>query len=231
LADNAESVHVLPAMMATQTHGGWTAAIALRPGLADLKELAAAGHLALPWKDHVGLGIQHTGIEGYTEQRMALSYARKLSDTWYAGIQFDMHRNQALEYETLWAVAWSASLVAPLLESLSLSAFLYNPTQSGESLALPTLARIGLRYNPSAKVSAALEAEKDWRYPLRMKAGIVYAVHPRFVLRWGVGTSPALVHAGVSWSLGRQMALGSGWRYHNRLGSSLAASLSQSYQP
>jgi hypothetical protein len=72
----------------------------------------------------------------------------------------------------------------------------------------------------------AVEGEKDWRYPLRIKAGMDYQIHPRFAVRWGVGTEPATFHAGISWNLLQKMAINSGWRYHNRIGSTLSASVS-----
>ena len=89
------------------------------------------------------------------------------------------------------------------------------------------MARIGLLYEPSEKVGVAMEAEKDWRYDLRLKAGIHYQLHPRMAVRWGIGTKPSLVHAGITWNIFNQMGISGGWRYHSRLGSSLGASLSQ----
>src|SRR6187402_3706045 len=78
LTKDAEAAIVLPALLASRSHGGWSVAAATRTGLSDLTEISGAAHLKLPWKDQVAIGIQHTGIEGYSEQRITLSYARRL---------------------------------------------------------------------------------------------------------------------------------------------------------
>jgi long-subunit fatty acid transport protein len=113
------------------------------------------------------------------------------------------------------------------MKELSMSAWIYNPLGDVSQLDLPSMARIGVLYEPSEKIAAAVEVEKDWRNDVRFKAGINYRIHPRLALRWGVNTSPSLVMAGISWNLLQQMALSGGWQYHSRLGSTLSAGLSQ----
>lgn len=227
LARDAEAGVVLPALLAERDNGGWAAGAALRTGLQDLTELSATGHISLPWKDQVALGIQHTGIDGYSEQRITLSYARKLFQKLNAAVQFDLNRNSVVEYEDLYGTSWSVSLHAPLMKSLSMSAWIYNPLGDVSSLDLPSMARFGVLYEPSDKVAVAVEAEKDWRHDARFKAGLNYRLHPRLAIRWGVSTEPAMVHAGISWHILQQMAVSGGWRYHSRLGSVLSASVSQ----
>lgn len=231
LVEDAEAALVLPALLATRDHGGWTAGVARRIGLNDLTEASGAVHLRLPWKDHIALGIQHSGIDGYSEQRITLGYARKLFDKLSAGVQFDYNRSAADEYEDRSAISWSLSIHAPLMKQLSMSAFLYNPLGAEDELDLPSLVRIGVLYSPSEKVGIAMEAEKDWRHEVRLKAGFNYHIHPRLNLSWGIGTSPSLIHAGIRWSILNHMAVGGGWRYHAKLGSSLSASISQYHQP
>src|SRR5688500_12572554 len=93
LLDNAAAGIVLPALLAERVKGGWAAGAALRTGLDDLIEMAATVHFPLPWKDQLAVGVQHTGIEGYSEQRITLSYARRLFQKLNAGVQFDLNRN------------------------------------------------------------------------------------------------------------------------------------------
>jgi len=199
----------------------------LRTGVDDLIELAAIAHLALPWKDQVSLGVQHTGIEGYSEQRITFSYARRLFQKLNAAVQFDLNRNSVIEYDDIYGTSWSFSLHAPLMKELSMSAWVYNPLGDVGNLDLPSMARFGVLYEPSDKIGLAVEVEKDWRHEARFKAGVNYRIHPRFAVRFGVGTEPALFHAGVSWHFLQQMAISGGWRYHSRLGSVLSASVSQ----
>lgn len=228
LADDAEAAIVLPALLANRNRSGWSAGVAMRTGLSDLFELAGSAHIRLPWKDQLGVGVQHTGIDGYSEQRVSFSYARKLFTSLHAGVQFDLHRNTAEEYETLYAASWSVSIYAPLTRELAMSAWLYNPMGDLTSIDLPSMARIGLMYSPSERVGVALEAEKDWRHELKLKAGIHYQLHQRLKIRFGVGTDPSRIHAGITWGLFQDMSITGGWRYHSRLGSSLAASVGQS---
>lgn len=227
LTKDAEAAIVLPALLASRTHGGWSVSAATRTGLADLTEISGAAHIILPWDDHIAIGLQHTGIDGYAEQRISFSYARRLFEKMNLGVQFDLNRNEAEEFDDLYAASWSVSIHAPLMNELSMSAWLYNPLGIEGSLDLPSMARIGLLYEPSKKIGIALEAEKDWRHDLRLKAGIHYQLHPRIAVRWGLGTNPSLVHAGITWNIFDKMALSGGWRYHSRLGSSLSASVSQ----
>ena len=227
LMDNAEAAIVQPALLPQSQRGGWAAGAAIRDGLNDLTELAAAAHIKMPWNDHVGFGIQHTGIEGVSEQRITLSYARKLSRKINAAVQFDLNRNSAVEYQDLYAASWSLNLLAPLSRELTMSAFLYNPFGQVSRLDLPAIARIGMKYHPSEKASFAIEAEKDWQHELRLKGGILYHIHPQLSVSWGVSTEPAWVQAGLSWNILQKMAVSGGWRYHSRLGSVLSGSISQ----
>jgi long-subunit fatty acid transport protein len=228
LADDAEAAIVLPALLAQREFGGWTVGASKRSGLSDYTEAAGAAHLKLPWKDQLALGIQHAGIDGYSEQRISLSYARRLFDKLNAGVTFDMNRNSAEEYDDLYAVSWAISVHAPLMKQLSIGAYIYNPLGVESDLDLPSLIRADLLYTPSAKLELAMEVEKDWRHEVRFKAGFNYHLHQRLAIRWGVSTSPSLVHAGLSWNILNNMALSGGWRYHSKLGSSLGASLSSS---
>src|SRR6187401_1554011 len=228
LADDAEAAIVLPALLAEREFGGWTVGASRRSGLNDFTEAAGAAHIKLPWNDQVALGIQHVGIEGYSEQRISLSYARRLFDKLNAGVTFDINRNSAEEYDDLTAVSWAVSLHAPLMKQLSIGAYIYNPLGVETDLDLPSMIRADLLYTPSVKLDLALEVEKDWRHDIRFKAGFNYHLHPRLAIRWGVSTSPSLVHAGLSWNILNNMSLTGGWRYHSKLGSSLGASLSSS---
>lgn len=227
MLEDAEAGIVLPALLAERESGGWAAGASLRTGVDNLIELSATAHIPLPWKDQIALGVQHTGIEGYSEQRITLSYARRLFQKLNVAAQFDINRNSVEEYDDLYATSWSVSLHAPLMKEVSMSAWIYNPLGDVSTLDLPSMARIGIMYKPSEKVGVAVEAEKDWRHDLRFKAGVNYRIHPRLALRWGVSTEPALIHAGLSWNLLQQMAVSGGWRYHSRLGSVLSASVSQ----
>ena len=227
LTEDAEAGIVLPALLAVRTHGGWSVSAATRTGLKDLTEISGTAHLVLPWKDQVAFGIQHTGIEGYSEQRITFSYARRLFEKLNAALQFDLNRNEAEEFGNVYAASWSISIHAPLMKELSMSAWIYNPLGTESVLDLPSMARIGILYEPSNKLGVAVEAEKDWRHELRFKAGINYHLHEKLTVRWGIGTRPSLVHAGISWNIFNNMSLSGGWRYHSRLGSSLSASLSQ----
>jgi len=226
LTEDAEAALVLPALLAERQHGGWSVGASKRSGLGDFAEAAGCAHILLPWKDQLALGIQHAGIEGYSEQRISLSYARRLFDKLNTAITFDFNRNAAEEYENLYAASWAVSIHAPLMKQLSLGAYIYNPLGVESDLDLPSMIRADLLYSPSEKLGMAIEVEKDWRHDVRFKGGFNYKIHPRLAIRWGVSTSPSLVHAGISWNILNNMALSGGWRYHSKLGSSFAASLS-----
>ena len=113
------------------------------------------------------------------------------------------------------------------MKELTMSACIYNPLGTEGVPDLPSMARNGVLYEPAKKIGIAVEAEKDWRHDLRFKAGMLYQLHQRIAVRWGIGTKPSLVHAGITWNIFDSMALTGVWRYHSRLGSSLSASLSQ----
>ena len=231
LTTNAEAAIVLPALIPQTGNIGWSAAMAMRPGLQDLREVSMAGFVKASSADWFGIGLQYTGIEGYQEQRISASYARSLAPGWHAGVQVDMNRNAAVDHDTQWAGAWSASFVAPLAKPLTMSVWIYNPTHTGKSLDLPTLTRIGLRYTPVDQTAVGMEMEKDWQHPLRFKAGIAHAIHPSLTFRIGASTNPALAHAGITWMPAGKWAVTAAWRHHMRLGSSLGASVDQTFRP
>ena len=227
LLHDADAAIVLPALLPSFEKGGWSAGASIRSGIEGLSEISAAANVSLPWKNQIGLGVQHTGIEGYSEQRITFSYARRLFQKLNAAIQFDLNRNAAEEYDDIYVPSFAISFVAPLMDELSMSAWLYNPIGDITVLDLSTMARFGILYAPGEKVRIALEAEKHWKHDLTVKAGITYQLHRDINIRWGVGTSPSLIHAGISWAIVRRMAVNGGWRYHPVLGSSLSAGISQ----
>jgi len=54
-------------------------------------------------------------------------------------------------------------------------------------------------------VALAVELEKDWEYPLRVRGGITYEVLGGLTLRLGAGTEPGTIHAGAAWTFGQTL--------------------------
>lgn len=221
-------------------YGGWSNPAALahlerlsfavfgqqRFALANLNDLSLMA--ALPTNSGTfGLSVNYFGFDAYNEQKIGLSYARKLFQKISLGVQFDYLNTQITDYGNKGLFTFEVGLQAQLTKTIRLGAFVYNPIEVEivDNESLPTLLSIGLAYQPSAKIMVAAEVKKDIDLPTRVVLGIDYQLLKQLALRFGVGTAPVNYSFGVGLKL-EQLTIDIASKYHQLLGFTPAFSLS-----
>lgn len=148
-----------------------------------------------------GLGIKSFGYELYRESNVILSYGNSFTDKIFLGFNLNYYYLNIKNYNTASSFGADIGAMAYISGTLKWGFFAKNITgatigKSGEKLA--QVYRTGFTAKPREDLNLILEAEKDVRYPLSVKAGLEYFVNEYIDLRAGVGTEPAAFSGGLS---------------------------------
>lgn len=168
-----------------------------------------------------GLGIQFNGIEGYSEIKAGLAYARELFEAFSIGIQLNANQLSIDQYGNKTLVNFELGVQAEITNQLIAGGHVSNPIQMSitedENLRLPSVITIGIKYLPSEKLNIMAEVEKSLKQDAIAKAGLEYYLLDQFALRLGVNTNPNLVYAGFGLNF-NSIALDFSISYHPQLG-------------
>lgn len=167
-----------------------------------------------------GLSVQSFGAESYSEQKVALAYARKLFDKLSIGVQFDYLNTSIDEYGSTGAITFDIGFMAPLNDEISVGVRAFSPVRVAltEQEDLPGLLGVGFSYHPSKKVSVDAEVEKAVDTDLAVRAGLEYWVHPKLAIRAGGAANPTLATFGVGLRLNEQFKIDLASSWHQVLG-------------
>ena len=127
---------------------------------------------AVPLKSY-GTG----GFNDYNEQKIGLSYARKLAKNFSIGAQLDYLSTRIPDYGVAGTVTVEIGLLANINKQVSIGAHVYNPVNSklNSTDRLPALINVGVSYSPSPKVMMSGQLEKDINnQPLKGRFGLEY---------------------------------------------------------
>ena len=177
--------------------------------------------LALPTTSGTfGLTANYYGFEVYNEQKIGVSYSRKLFDQLAIGAQFDLLNTQIQDYENKAVVTFEAGFLAELSDELTIGGHVFSPARLKltEEENLPTILTIGVAYCPSPKVFVTVEAEKDIEFPTRVKAGVEYWLISPLAVRVGVASNPSIVSFGIALEFDNGLSIDIGSYYHQVLG-------------
>lgn len=200
---------------------GWGAGVQAeqRFRLSELQLLSAAGAISAG-SGSFGLQLNYFGFEAYNEQKIGLTYARKLFDQLYLGAQLGVFNTRIPEYGSRALITFDLGLLAPLSRELTFGFHLLNPIRQeiieGEYLA--TVLRFGLQYQPAEKIHLLAEVEKDIQQPVRVHAGLEYQIIDPFFLRLGVATEPVAMSFGFGYALSGGLSIDVAASYHQVLG-------------
>lgn len=196
-----------------------------------LKELGVnAGALALPTQyGTMGCVFSSYGIEQFKETRLKIAYGKAFGNIVSAGIGLNYLSLRTSEYYGKQnAVFAEAGIQTKINSSFILGFHIFNPTRSMISKKnneyLPTILRTGITYIISEKLLICAEAEKNIRYPVRIKSGIQYVPKKEICLRAGISTNPSIVSFGFSTVIGK-LSIDITSSFHQVLGFSPSASL------
>ena len=142
-----------------------------------------------------GISLTSFGYNLYNEGKYGLAYARKLTDKMSLGVQLNyMTIRIGNDLGRTNNVTAEIGFQAEVMEGLNMGVHVFNPTNTNLTNAptenIPTVFRIGAKYNVSDKVFVVAETEKDTERSAFFKAGLEYHVIDKLYLRGGISTDP-----------------------------------------
>jgi len=183
----------------------------------------SAAALALPTKiGTFGLSIRRFGYRTYNENKIGIAYSRAFGEKLSIGIQLNYHSiNFAEYYGNRQTFTAEVGVIYKPGKNITLAAHVFNPTQTKSSNyddeRLPSIIRIGARYQFSKKVFLVGEIEKDIYNKPVLKAGFEYQIVDVLFLRAGVAGNPLNSCFGFGLKLKRLLVDFSG-KFHPVLG-------------
>lgn len=197
-----------------------------------MKELSTQGFaLAIPTKSGTfALSGTTFGYNLYREGQYALSYGRKLSETFNAGLQIAYLTTSAGEgYGSTSAVAFQLGFIYELNEQVTLAAHAANPGRAPlndfNNERYPTMLKAGAAWKFSTKVSMLAEVAKDIEQDVAVRAALEYRVIEKLYVRGGVGGNDLQTSFGLGLVLD-EFKIDLASAYHPTLGYSPQISLS-----
>ncbi len=191
----------------------------------NIDELALiAGSLVLPVKAGTfGISFSQFGKATYKENKIGLGFAKKLTENFDAGIQFDYFSQTFPENERAFGFATvEGGIIWSPAKNLFLGSHIFNPFAAGiETPAgkqkMPATYQIGGHYqfNDMALVTTGIQKESN--FPARFKGGIEFLPVENFALRFGVSGKPFNSTAGIGYNAGKLNG-DIAFSYHGNLG-------------
>lgn len=194
--------------------------------LSELQSVAVGA--ALPTKSGIfGLMAQSFGYEEFKQQKIGLSYARKLWSSLSVGAQFDYFQTRIPEYGSRGTFTFEAGLQANVSKNLMVGAHVFSPAQVeiAEGENLPTIFRLGLAWKTSERLVVCTEVEKDLEFKPRWRTGMSYQPISALSLRAGYATEPSMLFFGVGFNFGKGLQADMAGSFHQTLGFSPSAGL------
>lgn len=177
----------------------------------------------------IGLWFSSYGYSQFSQNRLGIAYARKLSEKLSAGIRMQYLSLRIGEgYGTSKTVTASAGFQYQLNKEILLSGYIFNPNKSKftdyNNEKIPALMKGGIKYAFSDKVFITSEVWASSIDKTNVVVGAEYKIHDKVVLRGGIATQPASSSFGFGLKL-NQFDLNFSSAYHTHLGFSPAISL------
>ena len=171
-----------------------------------IKELSThVAIFALPVSGGVfGLNVAYTGFELYNETKIGLAFGKKLSKSFNVGIQADylgIYADGSTNNKNSFTFEIGAQ--KRLMRDLTLGTHIFNPiaVKLNETEVIPSIFKLGLRYDANSKVSVFTETELENGENGILKAGLEYKIIEQLQLRTGFSTNPAKNTFGIGYTL------------------------------
>jgi hypothetical protein len=181
-----------------------------------------SGAVAIPMRNSgTGLTISRFGSDSYNEMQAGLAYGKKLSNKVDIGVQFNYNTVNMTGYGGTSAISIEIGTIWHFTERLHGGVHLYNPVGSkyGKSISqkIPAVYKMGLGYESGEHFFISAEIAKEEGQPVNVNAGVHYAFHKQFFMRFGIATGVNNTFAGVGlkWKVCRMDLSVS---YHPQLG-------------
>lgn len=174
-----------------------------------------------------GLSIKRFGDNLYNESIIGLGAAHKV-DFVSLGLKANLMQVAISELGSQMAVALEFGGLVHVNNEITVGANIFNINQAKMAVyndeRFSTVLKAGVTYQPSDKLFATLEAEKDVVYKHNVKVGVEYFVIDKLAVRTGFST----LHQSASFGFGlilNNFNVDYAFSYHNLLGVSNSLSL------
>jgi len=154
----------------------------------------------------IGINLNYFGFDLYNETKIGLAFGKKLSKSFNIGVQLDYLGTYIQENtNSLHHFTFEIGAQKQLNKELILGAHIFNPTsvKLNEDENIPSLFRIGLRYNANQKVSLFTEASLESEQNANLHLGLEYKIITELSLRTGFSTNPAKNSFGLGYTLNK----------------------------
>lgn len=167
-----------------------------------------------------GLSLQSFGAEAYSEQKIGLSYARKLFNQLSMGVQFDYINTSIDKYGSTGAFTFEIGFVASLNKDITVGVHAFSPIRVAitDEEDLPSSIGFGFSYHPSKKVTFNAEVEKAIDTDLSINAGLEYWIHKVVSIRVGGSVQPTLATFGLGFKVNDNFYIDVASTWHQVLG-------------
>ncbi len=156
-----------------------------------------AGAVVLPIKTGAfGISVASFGYSAYSETKAGLAYGKRLGKKCSVGLQMNyLNTSFTQEYGSKTTLTGAVGVIAKLSEEITLGVHVYNPSRSKlityGNQRVPTIAKLGLDYQFSKKVTLAVSTEKNLTVKAIVNAGIEYYIADLLYIRGGISTNPS----------------------------------------
>lgn len=181
-------------------------------------------HISGVWRNkwlHAGGQIHYFGYEAFNQQRLGLSLGKKLAENLSLGVQLNYLATNIREYGNAGAWVLGIGVLFKPIPQLTTAINLYNINQARYSRTItesvPAIARLGLSYEFSKKVTTTIETEQMLNQKTVFRGGLRYQLHESIALAIGAANNPVYYTFGVGLKM-KQLKLDMASGIHEVLG-------------
>lgn len=202
----------------------FVAAVEQRFLLSELQSVAVG--FAMPTHSGTfGLTAQNFGFEAFKQQKIGLSYAKKLWSKLAVGVQFDYFQTRIPEYGSRGILTFEVGLQANISKSLTVGAHVFSPAQvefaEGENLS--SIFSFGIAWQAADRLLVCTELAKNLYFLPNWKTGLSYQPVESISLRAGYNSEPSMLFFGVGFAFGNGLQADMAGSFHQTLGFSPTA--------
>lgn len=173
----------------------------------------------------VGVTVAQYGFEEYAEQKLGLSYARKLNQKIALSAQFDLIGFKIEGFGNSYKPTAEFGIYAKANKKLHIAAHVFNPGQIALTENENLDSRLGLaaRYLPSPKLDLFLEFEKIIDREPQVKFATAYRYQDYLELMLGANLNVESLHFGFKYNYKNQLGIAVSFSLNNnQIGNSTA---------
>ena len=207
ISDNSLAIFYNPSGLGQMKYREFSVFYSPAPfGLTELSTSALT--YAEPFKfGTLGIGIKNYGFDLYHEIGISLSYGGNYKKKMFYGLNLNYYNLKIKDDynagNSASSVAVDAGLMAYITKYLRWGFFGKNISGSTIGISKEKIAQVyrtGFSFAPKENLNFVLEAEKDVRYPVSIRAGMEYCPVDYVDVRAGVGSEPTTFTFGIGFS-------------------------------